>query len=76
MEQFNVTSKLQNIEIPVLIISGKYDAVVPFTHAETAFQNLGSVNKSHVIFDRSSHSPFMSAPDKFVGVVENFMDGL
>ena len=64
------------IEIPVLMISGRYDAVIPFTHAEAALQNIESASKPHVIFNRSSHSPFMSAPEKFADVVSSFIDNL
>lgn len=76
LAHFDVTSKLQDIEIPVLLLTGRYDGVVPYTHNESALQYLGSANKSHVLFDHSGHSPFSSEPEKFIDVVTEFMAGL
>lgn len=59
--------------VPVQIIWGKHDAVVPVSHAYLAHDAMpGSWLE---IFDNAGHFPFHEDPDHFVDVVENFIDG-
>jgi pimeloyl-ACP methyl ester carboxylesterase len=73
IERFNVTDDLPNVQLPVLLISGKYDLAVTTSNVEDAFSLIGSVNKSHVVFERSAHSPYLSAPEQFTNEVDNFI---
>jgi len=68
------TSRLQEIEIPALFISGQYDMIVPVISAETAFENIGSSVKELLIFERSGHAPLASEPQRFAEEVLRFMD--
>ncbi|MEW7292072.1 alpha/beta fold hydrolase [Aquimarina sp. 2304DJ70-9] len=73
-EQVSYTNQLSEIEIPSLILSGKYDMVVPATFAQEAYDNLGSNIKELVIFERSGHAPMLSESDQFAEELIKFMD--
>jgi pimeloyl-ACP methyl ester carboxylesterase len=68
------TSRLPEITIPALFISGRYDMVVPIASAQNAFEAIGSTSKDLQIFDRSGHAPLFSEPDRFAAAVLQFMD--
>lgn len=73
-ENLSYTNRLSEIEIPALILSGKYDIVVPVTFAQEAYDNLGSDIKELIIFEKSGHAPMLSEADKFVEELIRFMD--
>ncbi|OBK44891.1 alpha/beta fold hydrolase [Mycobacterium sp. 1081908.1] len=58
--------------VPVQIIWGEDDLVIPVSHARTAHAAMAG---SHLeIFEKSGHVPHHDHPDRFVEVVERFMD--
>jgi pimeloyl-ACP methyl ester carboxylesterase len=58
--------------VPVQIIWGTDDVVVPVSHARMAHAAMpGSCLE---IFERSGHFPFHDDPDRFIEVVERFID--
>lgn len=58
--------------VPVQLIWGKHDAVIPVSHAQLAHAAMpGSTLE---IFEGSGHFPFHDDPDRFVEVVEQFID--
>jgi len=58
--------------VPVQLIWGSRDSVIPVGHAEMAHAAMpGSALE---IFDGSGHFPFHDDPDRFVEVVEKFID--
>lgn len=54
-------------------IWGDQDVVVPASHAELA--RAAMPGSRFEIFHRSGHFPFHDDPDRFVEVVERFIDG-
>jgi len=58
--------------IPVQIIWGTDDVVVPISHARMAHAAMPGSRLE--IFERSGHFPFHDDPDRFVEVVERFID--
>src|SRR5581483_4371823 len=58
--------------IPVQIIWGTEDVVVPVSHAYMAHAAMPSSRLE--IFERSGHFPFHDNPDRFIEVVEQFID--
>jgi pimeloyl-ACP methyl ester carboxylesterase len=58
--------------IPVQIIWGQHDAVVPVSHAWMAHAAMPGSRLE--IFERSGHFPFHDDPDRFIEVVERFID--
>ena len=67
------SSKLANIDIPILLLWGKYDFVVP-PSSTVAFERLvGSSDVTTVIFERSEHTPMVTEPEKFAETVVDFL---
>lgn len=58
--------------IPVQIIWGTHDVVVPVGHAQMAHAAMPGSRLE--IFERSGHFPFHDDPDRFIEVVERFID--
>lgn len=65
VETSALTDQLRDITIPSLLLWGKFDFVVPPALGESALKELGSSNKSLVIFERSGHSPMDTEADLF-----------
>ncbi|HET6731570.1 alpha/beta fold hydrolase [Mycobacterium sp.] len=58
--------------VPVQLIWGSHDSVIPVSHARMAHAAMpGSLLE---IFEGSGHFPFHDDPDRFVEVVERFID--
>jgi len=70
----NFTERLSEIEIPTLLLWGKYDMVVPPSFGTIALEEIGALNKELVIFERSGHSPMASEPNLFADKLLQFME--
>jgi pimeloyl-ACP methyl ester carboxylesterase len=58
--------------VPVQLIWGDSDVVIPVEHGRMA--HAAMPGSELVIFERSGHFPFHDDPDRFVEVVEKFID--
>ncbi|WP_197381117.1 alpha/beta fold hydrolase [Mycolicibacterium mengxianglii] len=58
--------------VPVQLIWGERDAVIPVSHARMAHAAMPGSQLE--IFERSGHFPFHDDPDRFVEVVQRFID--
>jgi pimeloyl-ACP methyl ester carboxylesterase len=58
--------------LPVQIIWGEDDPIIPVDHAHTAHAEIAGSRME--IFEDSGHMPFHDHPDRFVEVVERFID--
>lgn len=58
--------------VPVQLIWGDQDAVIPVSHARMAHSAMPGSRLE--VFARSGHFPFHDDPDRFVEVVERFID--
>jgi len=58
--------------VPVQIIWGEDDLIIPVDHAHTAHAAIPGSRME--IFEDSGHMPFHDHPDRFVEVVERFID--
>lgn len=70
----SLTTELNKIEIPTLILWGRYDLIVPGRLAHSAFNNIGSEEKELIFFEKSGHSPMDTEPDKFVEAITAFIE--
>ena len=69
----DLTSKLPEFRFPALILSGRYDMnVAPLTAWRMAQAIPGA---KVVFFEQSGHLPSYEEPDKYVSVLENFLNG-
>ncbi|OBH88934.1 alpha/beta fold hydrolase [Mycobacterium sp. E2989] len=59
-------------DVPVQIIWGEDDVIIPVDHARTAHAAIAGSRME--IFEDSGHMPFHDHPDRFVEVVERFVD--
>ncbi|MET0900170.1 MAG: alpha/beta hydrolase [Mycobacterium sp.] len=59
--------------VPVQLIWGEQDVVIPVSHALMAHSAMPGSELE--IFEKSGHFPFHDDPDRFVEVVERFIDG-
>jgi hypothetical protein len=58
--------------VPVQLIWGSHDSVIPVSHADLAHSAMPGSQLE--IFEGSGHFPFHDDPDRFVEVVERFID--
>jgi pimeloyl-ACP methyl ester carboxylesterase len=58
--------------VPVQLVWGAHDSVIPVSHAQMAHAAMPGSRLE--IFPKSGHFPFHDFPDRFVEVVEQFVD--
>ena len=58
--------------VPVQLVWGDQDSVIPVSHGEMAHAAMPGSRLE--IFERSGHFPFHDDPDRFVALVEEFVD--
>lgn len=71
-----LTDELHKIQIPSILLWGKYDFVVPPALGVSAMELIGSSDKELIIFEHSGHSPMSNEPDLFVAEIEDFVERL
>jgi L-proline amide hydrolase len=72
LKDWSITEKLQEIIYPTLILSGLYDECTPKVH-ELIEANIK--DSEWVLFEESSHSPFVEEAAKYIRVIEKFIKG-
>jgi L-proline amide hydrolase len=70
IRDFDITDRLGEIEVPVLLISGEHDEVRPQL---TAAMHERLRHGERVVFENSSHMPHVEEPERFLAVVEDFL---
>jgi L-proline amide hydrolase len=68
---FDITDRLGEIEVPVLLVSGAYDEVRPHVVASMDERLRDS---EWVLFEESSHMPHLEEPERFLAVVSAFLE--
>jgi pimeloyl-ACP methyl ester carboxylesterase len=69
---YDIREKLQEIEVPTLLIWGRNDRVVPVRSAPY-YQELIGDNAEMVIFDRCGHVPMLERPERFNRLMAEFL---
>jgi pimeloyl-ACP methyl ester carboxylesterase len=69
---YDIRHRLEEIEVPTLIVWGRNDRVVPVPAALSYEKRIGN-NAELVIFDRCGHVPQIERPVRFNRVVEGFL---
>jgi L-proline amide hydrolase len=70
IRDFDVTERLGEIEVPVLLVSGAHDEVRPWV-VEKAHARIP--RSEWALFEDSSHMPHVEEPERFGTVVEDFL---
>ncbi|MFW6282368.1 MAG: alpha/beta fold hydrolase [bacterium] len=64
---FNAIEKFPELDLPVFFFMGKHDYNTPLKATNKYFHNLiAPRGKQLIIFEESSHTPFLAEPEKFV----------
>ncbi len=71
---FSVTDSLHLIDIPTLLIWGKYDFVVSPSLGQSVFERISTQNKKLVILEKSGHNTVAEQPSEFVNEILDFID--
>ena len=66
--------KLAAIEVPVLIVWGRNDMLVPVTDA-AEFERLIGANARKVVFEDTGHVPMLERPSRFNELLRGFLAG-
>ncbi len=75
LEQFtDLAPLLGSIQTPSLIMSGKFDFVVPPAVGLSAFRHLGTEHKRFVVFEQSAHQIPFNETNKFLEEVVSFIE--
>jgi pimeloyl-ACP methyl ester carboxylesterase len=69
---YDIRHRLEEIEVPTLVVWGRNDRVVPVPAALSYKKHIGD-NAELVIFDRCGHVPQIERPERFNRVVEDFL---
>jgi len=70
----DIRSLLRKINIPVLLVHGSEDNVVPLGAAEFLAANIQKARLE--VFPRSGHAPFITSEKRFIEVVKEFCQGV
>jgi pimeloyl-ACP methyl ester carboxylesterase len=68
---YDFLDRLEEVEVPTLIVWGRNDRIVPATDARGYGERLR--NSRTVIFDRTGHLPMAERPVRFNRVLEHFL---
>jgi pimeloyl-ACP methyl ester carboxylesterase len=71
---YSFRDKLEKIEVPVLIVWGRNDILVPVEDAKE-FEHLIGENAHSVIFDDTGHLAMMERPSRFNELLRGFLAG-
>jgi L-proline amide hydrolase len=71
LKDFDITDRLGEIEVPVLLISGEHDEVRPWV-IEKMHERLR--DSEWELFADSSHMPHVEEPERFLELVEGFLE--
>ena len=72
IEETAMTDRLGEIEVPTLLLYGKYDFVVPLALGTSALEKLPEAEL--VVFEKSAHGPMANEPHKYVNTVIDFIE--
>ena len=71
LKTWDITDRLGEIDVPLLLISGEYDEVRPEV-VRVIDENVR--DSEWVLFEGCSHTPHLEAPDRFLRTVEQFLE--
>jgi proline iminopeptidase len=70
-ESFPVADKLKTIQVPTLILNGRYDIFCTAARARIVHERIHG--SKLVVFENSSHFPWVEEPDVFFSTVSDFL---
>jgi L-proline amide hydrolase len=70
IRDWDITGRLPEIDVPVLLLSGRHDEATPRIVGEVQKRIPGS---EWVLFEQSSHMPHVEEPERFLAAVDAFL---
>lgn len=70
----SLTDDLRKVTLPLLVLTGKYDFVVPPALAHDLYNLSSSLDKKIVVFEKSGHSPMTHEPIKYRNEIISFIE--
>jgi len=70
IRSYDRTAQLREINLPALLLCGRYDEASP---EATENYHRAIPGSQMVIFERSSHTPFLEEPDRYLEVLADFL---
>jgi L-proline amide hydrolase len=71
LREWDITARLGEIDVPVLLLSGRHDEATPRIVGEIHER---IPHSEWVLFEESSHTPHLEEPDRFLAAVEAFLE--
>jgi proline-specific peptidase len=71
LKDWSVVDRLEEIDVPTLILSGRHDESTPAIN-ETIHSGING--SEWVIFEKSSHMPHLEEPNEYIATVNGFID--
>ncbi|MCP3925231.1 MAG: alpha/beta fold hydrolase, partial [Desulfobacterales bacterium] len=69
--RFDSTEWLKKIDIPTLVMAGKWDVGFPLSQVKLIHQSIA--NSKYIEFNQSGHIPFLTQHDRFNNELHNFL---
>ena len=67
--------RVRKIKLPVLIIHGEWDSIVPLAEGEKIYNNIGSADKTMLVIDGADHNTiFMVGTDQYLEALSAFVN--
>ncbi|MBI5700247.1 alpha/beta fold hydrolase [Candidatus Saganbacteria bacterium] len=74
LKKEDLRKDLSKIDIPVMIIHGRHDQIVPFESGEYLHDNIKG--PKFEVFENSGHAPFLEEQEKFDTTLRSFVEGI
>jgi pimeloyl-ACP methyl ester carboxylesterase len=68
----DIQERVKNISLPLLLITGAHDIMVPFSILKEGYRNYGGPKK-HLLLEKSNHMMFVDEPELFMSAVIDFL---
>ncbi|MEE8471332.1 MAG: alpha/beta fold hydrolase, partial [Dehalococcoidia bacterium] len=78
LDEFEKASldRIRSITVPVLIIHGEYDEIIPYEQAQILYRNAGSKDKKLVTIPRAGHNDIMLlGMEQYFSAIREFVPG-
>lgn len=72
--EFDVTDQLKKIKIPVLVVCGAEDKMMPLKHSQSLHEGL--VNSKLHVLENAGHMVMLEQPDPVANLLKQFLDEL
>ena len=71
LKTWDITPRLHEIQVPTLILSGRYDESTPAINETLQY---GIPNSEWILFEHSAHMPHLEETEKYLQVVSYFLE--